>query len=101
MSSKTPLATGITGSITAGSYTFEVTDPANFLAIVAEGLGATDALQVLNRDMAGTGWQPYTEMGRGSVVLTRNGRHATPSKPGVYTVSGVVTGVINLYTEGV
>jgi hypothetical protein len=94
----TPILTAATGSIspTVGVNTFEVVDFDTPIGVVVEISDQPDDLQLVRRNMAGTGWQPVTD-GRGQVVLNKDRLDAVATMPGVYGLRGGVSGSVNAY----
>lgn len=95
----TILFTAQTGTITpvVDTNTFEVTDPFGGKTVVVEGLGVDDSLNLVRRNYADDGWEPYTE--NGQVQLNARNKSLTPTEIGVFGLQGIVTGTVTAYTK--
>ena len=100
MSTKASIAARITGTIAAGTYTFNVTDPSNALTLKVDGLIAGSSLSLLRQNYAGNGWELVMDNGI-PVVLNTLRRTATPREVGTYTVAGTVAAAVALWSEAI
>lgn len=93
------IVSDFSGTLVPATHQFEITDPSAYKTVVVDNLPAGEAIAIVRENFAGDGWQPATN-GAKQEVLHSGNNSATPLKPGVYGLSGTVTGV-TIYTEEV
>jgi len=98
MGTKAAVAEAISGSIAAGAYTFEISDPTTYKTVKIDGLQSGDKFDLVRENFGADGWEPSTD-GRGNIQLNTDRRTATPLEIGVYSVVGSSAGDVTIWTE--